>query len=202
MTSRTTTWSFFASAMPIMATLAFLTWKRIPIEWISVLTALIAIFLIYIMGWLLDKTWKADRGILSMIVLTAILATSVASAWIMTGTVVWSVLLAAVPVGIMTTANLQTGAENNRNKAAFWFKMITPYVWVGAMSMAGVLPIHTIIIFTTIAVAIACARTNQITEKCGPEVTDDIHQRTSNLNILFGLMLSLSFILATYVNFR
>ena len=77
--------------------------------------------------------------------------------------------------------------------------MIFPFVWVGICSIAGILPLHTIIIFMTIPIALGCAKTLLNGYDDGPEMTADLDVRTANLQLLFSVLLSVAFIAARFI---
>lgn len=98
-------------------------------------------------------------------------------------------------------ADIKTFAMMIGPKASSWFyafEMVFPYVWVGVLSLLGILPVYTIIIFLTIPIAIGCAGT---LVKAPQDITiiADLDVRTANLQLLFSLLLSISFVLAYFL---
>lgn len=187
-------WSVSIMGMPIPATISYLLWKYGTIEWPTIIIALSVFLIIFLTGRIIFNRLRFDKGILSSVGLISAIILSLATGWLASRQILWSVLITAIPIGLMSTASLRR--DNSRLKATFWFELITPYAIIGILSMTGTLPIYTSILFTTIPVAIACARTNQITDECGEEITDDMQQRTSVLSMLFSIMLIISFIIA------
>ena len=281
-------WSFPASSMPIIATLAFLFWTGAKINWLNGVLTLVGMILFHIAG----NTWsdyfdfkkKVDAedtfgaktlttgmfqpheikkiAILSLILgvicgVTLVVLTGLPLLWIglagaactllypamkfnalgdldilitfaflptigtsyaVTGTIDWSVLLIALPIGLITDGILH--CNNTRDMVTdkragittmamklgpasaaklYAFEMIFPFVWVGLCSIAGILPLHTIIIFMTIPIALGCAKTLLNGHDDGPELTADLDVRTANLQLLFSVLLSVSFVAARFI---
>ena len=134
-----------------------------------------------------------------------------------TGIIDWNVLLIAVPVGLITDgilhsnntrdittdrrAGITTMAMSLGTRWAAWlygFEMIYPFAWVGICSMAGILPIHTIVIFMTLPIAMGCAKTMKNSVGQNPMLIADLDVRTANLQMLFSLLLSASLIAAKF----
>lgn len=142
----------------------------------------------------------------------------VGTSYAVTGAIDWSILLVALPVGLITDgilhsnntrdiihdkrAGIRTFAMGIGPKAAAWFftfELLFPYLWIGVLSMAGILPVHTIIIFMTIPIALACAKTLRDSVGGGIELIADIDVRTANLQLLFSLLLSAAFVAARFI---
>lgn len=280
-------WSFPASVMPIITTLAFLFWKGTEINWFHGVWALVGMLLFHMAG----NTWSdyfdykksvdADDTFgaktlttgmfspkeikrLAIMLLAAAIAcglglfavTGLPLLWIgiagasltllypmlkfnalgdldilltfgflptlgtsyaATGIIDWNVLLIAVPVGLITDgilhsnntrdittdrrAGITTMAMSLGTRWAAWlygFEMIFPFAWVGICSMAGILPIHTIVIFMTLPIAMGCAKTMKNSVGQNPMLIADLDVRTANLQMLFSLLLSASLIAAKF----
>ena len=280
-------WSFPASVMPIITTLAFLFWKGAEINWFHGVWALVGMLLFHMAG----NTWSdyfdykknvdADDTFgaktlttgmfspkeikrLAIMLLAAAIAcglglfavTGLPLLWIgiagasltllypmlkfnalgdldilltfgflptlgtsyaATGIIDWNVLLIAVPVGLITDgilhsnntrdittdrrAGITTMAMSLGTRWAAWlygFEMIFPFAWVGICSMAGILPIHTIVIFMTLPSAMGCAKTMKNSVGQNPMLIADLDVRTANLQMLFSLLLSASLIAAKF----
>ena len=280
-------WSFPASVMPIITTLAFLFWKGAEINWFHGVWALVGMLLFHMAGntWSdyfdykksvdTDDTFGAKTlttGMfspkeikrLAIMLLAAAIAcglglfavTGLPLLWIgiagasltllypmlkfnalgdldilltfgflptlgtsyaATGIIDWNVLLIAVPVGLITDgilhsnntrdittdrrAGITTMAMSLGTRWAAWlygFEMIFPFAWVGICSMAGILPIHTIVIFMTLPIAMGCAKTMKNSVGQNPMLIADLDVRTANLQMLFSLLLSASLIAAKF----
>ena len=77
--------------------------------------------------------------------------------------------------------------------------MIFPFVWVGVCSILGIMPMHTIIVFMTIPVAVACHRTMKRSLKEGVRPIADLDVRTANLQLVFSALLTVAFVSAKYI---
>ena len=134
------------------------------------------------------------------------------TSYAVTGAIDWSVLLIALPVGLITDgilhcnntrdvvtdkrAGIRTMAMGLGSKWAarlYAFEMVFPYIWVGVLSVLGIFPMHTVIVFLTIAVALGCASTMLKSVGQGPALINDLDVRTANLQMMFSVLLSASF---------
>lgn len=281
-------WSFPASAMPVIASIAYLFWKGAQINWLFGLWALVNIIIFHAAG----NTWsdyfdfkkKVDAddtfgaktlttgmfsekeifrlslsltvvatlagltlmaltglpllwiglggvlctllypmlkynalGDLAILMAYAFLPT-IGTSFVTTGAIDWSVLLIALPVGLITDgilhsnntrdtitdrrAGIKTMAMGLGHKASailYGFEVIFPFVWIGALSIVGLLPLTTIAIFLTLAVAIGCAKTMMHSLEGGSGVIADLDVRTANLQLMFSALLTLAFIVAKFI---
>jgi 1,4-dihydroxy-2-naphthoate octaprenyltransferase len=74
--------------------------------------------------------------------------------------------------------------------------MIFPYVWVGVISMIGILPVHTVAIFLTLVIAISNAKIMMHSVEGGIEMIADLDVKTANLQLFFSVLLAASLIIA------
>ena len=140
------------------------------------------------------------------------------TSYAVTGAIDWSVLLIALPVGLITDgilhcnntrdvvtdkrAGIRTMAMGLGSKWAarlYAFEMVFPYVWVGVLSVLGIFPMHTVIVFLTIAVALGCASTMLKSVGQGPTLINDLDVRTANLQMMFSVLLSAAFVAARLI---
>ena len=282
-------WSTPASAMPIIATLAFLFWKGAEINWVYGAWALVGMILFHYAGnvwsdWFdyrkkvdADDTFGAKTlttgmftpkeimglaigllvaavacglGLAYMtglpllwiglagavctvlypllkynalgdldILLTFAFLPTIGTSYAATGAIDWNVLLIALPVGLITdgilhcnnTRDIATDKRAGINTMAMWlgtkaaarlyaFEMVFPYIWVGICSIIGLLPLHTIIIFLTLPIALACASTmKKSVGQETPMLLADLDVRTANLQMMFSVLLSISFVVARFI---
>lgn len=281
-------WSFPASAMPIIATLAFLFWTNSEINWLYGVWALVGMLLFHMTG----NTWsdyfdykkKVDAddtfgaktlttgmfqpeeikklaiGLLAAslicgiglllvtglpllwiglagavltlaypylkfnalgdldILLTFAFLPTIGTSYVATGAIDWSVLLIALPIGLITdgilhsnnTRDMKTDKRAGINTMAmslgpksaaalYAFEVTFPYLWVGICSIFGFLPLHTIIVFMTLPVALGCAKTMVHGVKDKIELIADMDVRTANLQLMFSVLLSIAFVLAIFI---
>ena len=281
-------WSFPASAMPVIATTAYLFWKGAEINWLFALWALLNIIVFHAAGntWSdyfdfrkkvdaddtfgaktlttgmftskeifglslgltivaaaagtalmtltgLTLLWIGLGGVLCtllypflkfnalgdlVILLAYAFLPTIGTAFVTTGAIDWSVLLVALPVGLITDgilhsnntrdtftdkrAGIRTMAMSIGSKASailYGFEVIFPFVWIGVLSIIGFLPLTTIIVFLTLVVAIGCAQTMMKYLDGGSELIGDLDVRTANLQLMFSALLSIAFVVAKFI---
>lgn len=281
-------WSFPASAMPVITSIAYLFWKGAEINWIFGLWALVNIVIFHAAG----NTWSdyfdfkkkvdaedtfgaktlttgmfTEKEIFRLSLSLTVVATvaglalmaltglpllwiglggvlctllypmlkynalgdlvilmayaflpTIGTSFVTTGAIDWSVLLIALPVGLITDgilhsnntrdtltdrrAGIKTMAMGLGHKASailYGFEVIFPYVWIGVLSIMGLMPITTIVIFLTLAVAIGCAKTMMHSLEGGSGVIADLDVRTANLQLMFSALLTVAFIVAKFI---
>ena len=191
-------WSIITSATPVLVVLSFLFWKTNEIRpWTLTAASAVSYTILY---FLTSFCRKYIPGAMTVIVAAAALGMTYAG----TGTYDWSVLLPALPVGIISEGILKARAAHasgmNTKKDAISYCVMTmlPYVGVGVISMAGFLPVYTVFVFLTIAIAIACTTTMFKNLGQGDLLLADLEARTSNLQIIFSIILSASLIIARF----
>ena len=281
-------WSFPASAMPIIVSLAYLFWKGAQINWLMGLWTLIGMVLFHCTGnvWsdYFDYRKKVDAddtfgaktlttgmfkpeeirnlaigllvvsvicglGLLYMtglpllwiglagvactilypvlkfnalgdfdILMAFAFLPTLGTSYVVTGAIDWSVLWIALPVGLITDgilhsnntrdmatdrrAGITTMAMGLGTKASAWLfgaEMVFPFIWVAVLSMVGVLPIYTVVIFMTLPVAIGNARVMMKSLTAGVEMIADLDVKTANLQMLFSILLTLSLAVAKFL---
>lgn len=151
-------------------------------------------------------------GDLDILITFAFLPT-LGTSYAVTGAIDWNVLWVALPVGLITDGILHSnntrdmitdkragiktmamGLGTRFSSWVYWFEMIFPFVWVAFCSMFGIMPVYTVFIFLTLPIAIACARTMTKSLDGGSDVIADLDVRTANLQMLFSVILSITFI--------
>lgn len=281
-------WSFPASAMPIIVTLAYLFWTGAEMNWLLGLWALVGMVLFHCTGnvWsdYFDFRKKVDAedtfgaktlttgmfkpeeirnlaigflvvsvacglGLLAVtglpllwiglvgvactllypvlkynalgdfdIVMAFAFLPTLGTSYVATGAIDWNVLFVALPVGLITdgilhsnnsrdvvtdrragisTMAMSMGAE--KSAWLFGFEMLFPYVWVAALSMAGLLPVYTVFIFLTLPIAIGNARTMAKSLKAGVEMIADLDVKTANLQLMFSVLLAAALVAAKFI---
>lgn len=149
------------------------------------------------------------------ILLTFAFLPTIGASYAVTGFIDWSVLYIALPVGLITDgilhsnntrdmrtdarAGITTMAMSMGPKAAAWlygFEMIFPYVWVGVLSMIGILPVHTVAIFLTLVLAISNAKIMRNSLEGGVGMIADLDVKTANLQLVFSILLALALLTA------
>ena len=281
-------WSFPASAMPIIVTLAYLFWTGAEMNWLLGLWALVGMVLFHCTGnvWsdYFDFKKKVDAedtfgaktlttgmfkpeeirnlaigflvvsvacglGLLAVtglpllwiglagvactllypvlkynalgdfdIVMAFAFLPTLGTSYVATGAIDWNVLFVALPVGLITDgilhsnnsrdvvtdrrAGISTMAMSMGAEKSVWlfgFEMLFPYVWVAALSMAGLLPVYTVFIFLTLPIAIGNARTMAKSLKAGVEMIADLDVKTANLQLMFSVLLTTALVAAKFI---
>mgnify|MGYP002514875021 FL=1 len=281
-------WSFPASAMPIIVTLAYLFWTGAEMNWLLGLWALVGMVLFHCTGnvWsdYFDFKKKVDAedtfgaktlttgmfkpeeirnlaigflvvsvacglGLLAVtglpllwiglagvactllypvlkynalgdfdIVMAFAFLPTLGTSYVATGAIDWNVLFVALPVGLITDgilhsnnsrdvvtdrrAGISTMAMSMGAEKSVWlfgFEMLFPYVWVAALSMAGLLPVYTVFIFLTLPIAIGNARTMAKSLKAGVEMIADLDVKTANLQLMFSVLLTAALVAAKFI---
>ena len=281
-------WSFPASAMPIIVTLAYLFWTGAEMNWLLGLWALVGMVLFHCTGnvWsdYFDFKKKVDAedtfgaktlttgmfkpeeirnlaigflvvsvacglGLLAVtglpllwiglagvactllypvlkynalgdfdIVMAFAFLPTLGTSYVATGAIDWNVLFVALPVGLITdgilhsnnsrdvvtdrragivTMAMSMGAE--KSVWLFGFEMLFPYVWVAALSIAGLRPVYTDFILLTLPVAIGNARTMAKSLKAGVEMIADLDVKTANLQLMFSVLLTAALVAAKFI---
>ena len=201
-------WALPASAMPVVATYAYLFWKEISINWLYAAGALVVILLwAYLLGEGLSRLRKCKfRSIGYILGLAAIsVGPAIAAAYAATGELNWNILWAAGPVSLISAGILR--AKNARDVEAptrctsfmYSLEVALPLMFVGVCSILNILPMHTIILFMTTPIVVALARTMKrgVKEGAGPIV--DLDSRTVNFLLTFSTLLTVALVAAKFL---
>ena len=201
-------WALPASAMPVVATFAYLFWKDANINWLYAAGALVVILLwAYLLGEGLSRLRKCKfRSIGYILGLAAIsVGPAIAAAYAATGELNWNILWAAGPVSLISAGILR--AKNARDVEAptrctsfmYSLEVALPLMFVGVCSILNILPMHTIILFMTTPIVVALARTMKrgVKEGAGPIV--DLDSRTVNFLLTFSTLLTVALVAAKFL---
>lgn len=151
------------------------------------------------------------------ILLTFAFLPTLGTSYAATGAVDWNVLWIALPVGLITDgilhsnntrdvitdkrAGITTMAMGLGSKFSAWlygFEVIFPYVWVGACSIIGIMPLATIMVFLTLPVAIASVQAMKHSLTAGPGIIADLDIKTANLQLLFSVLLTIALVIGRF----
>ena len=140
------------------------------------------------------------------------------TSFVATGAVIPSVLIIALPLGLITdgilhsnnTRDMETDARAGIKTMAmslgvkssailYGFEMLFPFVWIALCSMTGFMPIATVIAFMTLPIAIACAKTMRNSVEGGMQMIADLDVRTANLQLTFSLLLTVAFVVSRFL---
>ena len=99
-------------------------------------------------------------------------------------------------------AEIRTMAMGLGKKVSAWlysFEVIFPFVWIGVCSIIGLMPIYTVFVFLTLPIALGCSRTMVKAVNSGSDIISDLDVRTANLQLLFSVILSITFIVSKFI---
>lgn len=149
------------------------------------------------------------------ILLTFAFLPTLGTSFVATGAIDWSVLLIALPVGLITDGILHSnntrdmvtdkraaiktmamGLGKKVSAVLYGFEMFFPYAWVGVLSLLGYMPMGTVAIFLTLPIAIGCAKTMKNSVTGGSALIEDLDARTANLQLLFSSLLAASLVIS------
>ncbi len=114
-----------------------------------------------------------------------------------------SILTIVLPLGVFMRAlyrSCNVGDEVPMSFAGLYaFEVFFPFVWVAILSMAGIMPVATIISFIALPIAIACAQTVRNSVEGGRQMLADLYPRTANLHRIYTVLLTAAFIAARFL---
>lgn len=127
----------------------------------------------------------------------------------------WTVLYLAVPVGLITVAilhcnntrdidtdrraDISTIAMRLGGRVSVWLyciEILLPYVWLAVCAAAGLFPLWTLLVWLTVIPAIGNVRMAAGYFSDGPSAIAGLDEATARLQLLFSLVLTLSFVIA------
>lgn len=154
-------------------------------------------------------------GDLDIFLCYAVLPT-LGTSYVATGEIVWDVLLIALPVGFITVAILHANNTRDiptdarakintfammvgRERSVFLYcvEIISPFGWVTVCAIYGFLPLWSLLVLPTILPAVGNIKVVSRFLKEGPRSISDLDERTAKLQLMFGFLFAVSFILAS-----
>lgn len=195
-TSTGKTWPLSATFMAIIVSLTFLVYHNAGIIWLNVLVGLplLCFAMTGLIYKLLFPSFRRNgfTNALVHIIWTSLVAT--ATSFIATKTFHWEILLAILPVGLISS-----GITHGLGKGAAYLyasEIMVTYLYVALLSFLGIFPMTTIMVFLTIPIAIGCSKTIINSTDGATHLTRDLGARTANLLHLFSILLAVSFVAA------
>lgn len=147
-----------------------------------------------------------------VILLSYAVLPTLGTSFVTTGYVDVSALLIALPLGLITdgilhsnnTRDMQTDSRAGivtmamslgvkSSAVLYGFEMIFPFIWVGVCSVVGLMPLSTVLVFMTLPIAVACAKTMMNSVEGGSQMIADLDVRTANLQLMFSVLLTVAF---------
>ena len=193
------TWPLSASLMSIAVSIAFLFWKGYAINWLHALIGL-PLLCFALTGAIYQFLFPGFRRNNITNLLVHLLWTSVsapATSFIATGSMHWDLLAAIAPF-----ASVASGITHGQGKTAAHFyagELMTSYAYLAILSIIGIFPMATIIVFMTIPVAIGCSKTMVNSIEGGTHLTRDLGARTANLLRMYSALLAVAFAVARFL---
>lgn len=148
-----------------------------------------------------------------VIMLAYALLPTLGTAYAVTGTVVWDVLWIAVPVGSITVAilhanntrDIRTDARAGISTLAmklgrsvsahlYCFEVLFPFLWIAACIAASIFPLWSALAFIAFVPAMSAARTISYDRTDDGQAIRALDERTAQLQLMFSLLLALSFV--------
>ncbi len=155
-----------------------------------------------------------DIDIMSAYALLPTLGTS----YVATGSLLWEVLWTAIPVGLITVAilhsnntrdiatdnraNISTLAMNLGRGVSKWLyaaEVLTPFAWIVGCAVAGALPWWSLLTLPAIIPAWQGARDMLRHDEQTANTIANLDERTAKLQLIFSLLFTISFIIATLI---
>ena len=152
------------------------------------------------------------------IILTFAVLPTLGTSLTTTGAIDWSVLLIALPVGLITDgilhsnntrdtesdsrAQIKTMAMGLGTKVSAWlygFEVIFPFIWVVALSIIGLLPYTSMLIVLSLPAALACTKIMMSSIAKGSKAIAEIDVKTAQLQLLFSLLLTAGLIAGKFI---
>ena len=152
------------------------------------------------------------------IVLTFAFLPTIGTAFVTTGAIDWSVLLVALPVGLITDgilhcnntrdmvsdrrAEIKTLAMGLGTKASavmYSFEVLFPFVWIISCVLMKAMPWSVLAALVAFPIALGCAKSMMKSIKEGVELILDLDQRTAKLQMVFSLLISIAFVVSKLV---
>ena len=198
-TSTGKTWPLSATFMAIIVSLTFLVYKEAEITWLHALIGLplLCFAVTGLLYKLLFPTFRRNgfTNALVHLVWTALVA--IATSYIATKTIHWDILMAILPVGLICS-----GITHGLGKGAAYsyaFEIMSTYAYVAVLTIIGIFPMTSIMVFITIAIAIGCSKTIINSTEGAIHLTKDLGARTANLLHLFSILLAVAFAVARFL---
>lgn len=152
------------------------------------------------------------------IMLAYALLPTLGTSFVATGCLQWEALWIALPVGLITVAILHSNntrdiATDNRAKistlamnlgrnASKWLyaaEVLFPFAWVAGCAFAGVFPLWTLLTLPAVVPAWMGARDMLRHDEQSADTIANLDERTAKLQLMFSLLFTVSFIVASLV---
>lgn len=192
-------WPLTTSAMSVIVTVTSLVWFGYDINWRHAFLGLplLCLALTWALYTFMYPVLRRNFATNSIAHLLWTFISAVSTSFIATGVMKWDVLLAILPIGLITA-----GITHGKNKVSAYvyaFDLLFPFLYTAILSIVGIFPMTTIIVFMTVPVACACAKTMFNSIEGGTHLTKDLGARTANLLHSFSILLAVAFAVARFI---
>ena len=155
----------------------------------------------------------------AVIFLTYALLPALGTSWVATGRFCLEVLWLTVPVGLITVAILH--ANNTRDiptdrrarittlamklgerlsLSLYRFEVLFPFLWLVGCAFTGVFPWWTLLVLPALLPAMGNVRMTRSVESEGMQAIARLDELTAKLQLLFSMLFTMSFLLATWLS--
>ena len=153
------------------------------------------------------------------ILLTFAFLPTIGTSFVTTGAIDWSVLLIALPVGLITDGILHSnntrdmvpdrraeirtlamGLGTKVSAVMYSFEVLFPFVWVAACVLMKAMPWSVLAALVAFPIALGCSRTMMKCPEEGASVILDLDQRTAKLQMAFSLLLTIALVVSKFVS--
>ena len=138
--------------------------------------------------------------------------------FVVTGVYHWEVLLLSLPFGLLTVAILQANNTRDilndsragittlsinlggrRSQLLYAYELLIPYILVPIYMVTGLLSLPAIVVYLTIPLALKRVKIMLQAEPLAEEPIGGLDQQTAQLQMIFGLLFTVSFIVAAFL---
>ena len=192
-------WPLTTSAMSVIVTVTSLVWCGHEIKWLHAFLGLplLCLFLTWGLYTFMYPVLRRNFATNSIAHIVWTFISAVVTSFICTSAMKWEVLLAILPIGLITAGI--THGKNKTSAYVYAFDMLFPFLYTAVLSIIGIFPLTTIIVFMTLPVACACSKTMFNSIEGGPHLTKDLGARTANLLHSFSILFAVAFAIARFI---
>lgn len=117
------------------------------------------------------------------------------------GQIDFSVLIVALPVGLMLDKgageeSMRNGVTLKSSAVLYSFELMFPYAWLAVCSILGFMPLATVMAFMTFPMAVACSKTMMNSADDNLHLAADMDSRTVSLHLAFSIIFALAFVVS------
>lgn len=152
------------------------------------------------------------------ILLTYSLLPLLGTSYVVTGAIQWEACWLVLPIGLITVGILHSNnmRDSNQDRRAeietfamkigarasaviYAFEVLFPFVAVAVCAVTGIFPILSLIVFSAVKIAWNNALMAMKYQQMGMEAMRGIDERTAQLQLIFSMLLSVSFLISGFL---